>query len=312
MPAKTYIHNGHEYYAGTDKPVWPYRIREMRAGISAHPELALNDDDPAVYTLKALDRLERETRPSSGRNAAGKDRAAAMALTLAANLIREVAGWAIDHQLGKAKKGLGLHPLVLKNNPEDLERRAALDVHDHERAGSTSGELSPIQMRRFLLNLLGPMANPLSIPGDVIEALEALEFGETLPVFMKAPTSKRIGLTQNRAKLSAIAFIEFENAKGVMKHISTQVVMDEFFVTQSAVNEWKAELRTALGAFEVDRVLGFARGFGRAVLDELKKDGATGVRHHLEDQFGKPALQRAAKRYKARSRKASKRKTNRG
>jgi hypothetical protein len=307
MPAKTYIHNDREYYVGTNKPVWPYRIREIRNAISTELKQALNDDDSVIHTLKALDRLEQETRPSSDSNAAGKDRASVMALTLAAKLVQEIAGWAIDHQLGKAKKGLGLEPLVLGSDPEGLERVAALDVHDHEREGIVSGELNPIQTRRFLLNLLGPMASPLSIPNNVIEALEALDFGETLPVFMKAPTTKRSGLTEYRAKLGAIAFIEFENEKGVKKHISTQVVADEFLVTQASVNDWKVELRTALGAFEVDRFLGIARAFGRAAHAEVReKDGPPGVRDHLEDRFGRPALQRAAERYKARSRKALK------
>jgi hypothetical protein len=300
MTAETYTHNDREFYVDTHRPVWPHRIREVPNG--ADPTPALNDDDSVIHTLHALDRLERATRPSSGLNAEGKDLAAFRALRLAAGLIRDIAGWAIDHQFGKAKNGYGFAPISIQEQME-FDRQPDLDNHSHEKTGRECVGLDPIEARQFLLNMLRPMGHALRIPKNVIDGLEALQFGETLPIFMKAPTAKRSGLTEYRAKLAAIAFIAFENEKGVKKHVSTQEVADEFLVTEGSVNDGKVELRTALGAAEVDRVLEMAQAFGRAVLTELREDRPPGIRHHLEDQFGRPALQRAAESYKARSRK---------
>jgi len=62
--------------------------------------------------------------------------------------------------------------------------------------------------------MLFPMAEGLGIPFNVVEALEALDYGEVLPIFQKEPTTRRTGLIEYRAKLSALAFIEYEIRKG--------------------------------------------------------------------------------------------------
>jgi hypothetical protein len=145
---------------------------------------------------------------------------------------------------------------------------------------------------------------------DVVEAIEALDYGETLPIFQRAPTSKRTGLIVDRAKLRALAFIEYENMKGIKKGFSADKVVDAFAVTRDAVKDWRADLRVALGNFEVERAIEHAQDAGQSYVKYLKtvEDGQeheTGQRmcEYFEQAYGKPALLREAKRYKARSKK---------
>ncbi len=256
MPTKTYIRDDQEYYLDTDEPVWSHRYRQMRDGIKGKPAYDLKDEPGIIQILEALEELERETWPGLGLDPKGKDAAAFKALHLAAWLVDNVAGWAIDHQRGLAQEGLrflGTVADTVKASSEHSERLAAVDVHDHERDGASRGPLSPIQSRKFLLNMLVPMGDRLSLPDDIVEALEALDYGETLPIFAKASTSRRTGLIEYRAKLSAIAFIEYEHEKGTLKHRSTDTVMEAFAVTRDAAKDWKADLQVALGPYEVRR-----------------------------------------------------------
>ena len=111
----------------------------------------------------------------------------------------------------------------------------------------------------------------MSMPEDVVEAIEALDYGETLPIFQKEPTTRRTGLTEYRAKLSAIAFIEYENQKGMKKRVLMDEVIEAFAVTRDSVKDWRAELRVALGDHEVDAVLENAREFGEWYVNNAKK-----------------------------------------
>jgi hypothetical protein len=61
---------------------------------------------PVRKLLFNLAALEKTTRPQEGAvTARGKDRKAVEALNLANQLVRAVAGWAIDHQMGLALRG---------------------------------------------------------------------------------------------------------------------------------------------------------------------------------------------------------------
>jgi hypothetical protein len=281
-----------------------HRYRDKHDHLISDPPLALKDEQPVVELLDAIDELEKKTRPSLGGDAEGKDMAASIALSYAAQLVSYVAGWAIDHQLGLARAGLRFVPIVSKEfetNPEYLARRAAVDTHDHERNGSNRMPLTPVLARAVVLNMLLPMVEYLRIPYQIVEAIEALDFGETLPILEKVHTTKRTGLVEYRAKLTAIAFIDYEKEKGVSKRVSKEVVMEEFAVTNDAVKDWKTELISALGIFEVDRTLAGARASGRLFFASRKQHQV--ARDFYEDRYGSPALLRAARQYKSRSRK---------
>ena len=289
------------------------RHRERPNAFNGSKKGSLIDDRVVVSLIDQLDGLEQKTRPTSGPDAAGKDLAAFQALAKASWLVNRTAGWAIDHQRGLAQKGLQFVPLgtsQTKDNPDYLAQVAAVDTHDHERRGSERIKLTPNEARLFVLNILRPMSLRLDLPKEFIEALEALEFGETLPILAKRKTTKRTGLIEFRAKLAAVAFIEYQYVKGVKKYASTEIVADKFAVGRDAVKDWPVEVRAALGNLEVHRTISTAQNSARNYLQAAKQDDPDDFVSALdmedyEERFGLPALLEAAERYKGRSKKSS-------
>jgi hypothetical protein len=304
MPANTYLHENRESYIDDKGERVPsHRYRAIRDGMNAEPEQELRNDPEVIRALDHLDELERRTRPSLGANVRGKDFDAYEALYIAAGLFDYVAGWAIDNQRGLAQRGerSDSHEMFLR-------RKAAGEDHSLETRGALRQPLDSVQARRFLFNLLHAMG-PRIVPNDIVEAIEALDYGETLPIFQKLRTTKRTGLIVQKAKLQAIAFIEYESQKGIRKHVSVEKVMEAFAVTRDSVKDWKAELRVALGTFRVDMVLTCARNAGEAFAHELRQTEKVWEPHvfeRCEEEYGKPGLLEAAKRYKARSKKGVK------
>src|SRR5262245_19057288 len=98
--------------------------------------LASKRDKYIAVLLRELAKLEAETDPKHGpASTKDKDRKAFIALNLAGKLVRAAAEWAIDHQVGLAREGLSFvpsGPSQLKNVPEYLAARAAVDDHKHE------------------------------------------------------------------------------------------------------------------------------------------------------------------------------------
>src|SRR4051812_16233871 len=69
--------------------------------------------DWADGLIKRLIELRDKTNPDKGSSAAsGKDLAAFEALQCAGDLVKALAGWAIDHQIGLASHGLQFVPLA--------------------------------------------------------------------------------------------------------------------------------------------------------------------------------------------------------
>jgi hypothetical protein len=306
---KTTMVEGVECYEGTQRPIWMHRF-SIVAERDAGKRVPLSENGIVLRMLDSIQELEEQSRPGEDDNAPGKDMAAFNALTAAAVLVKQIAGWALDHQRGLAEKGLKFVPNAPtqgKRSPAYLESKAAVDTHEHERLGSLRNELSIAQQRRFVINILGAMDFGLGLPNDFVEALEALEFGETLPLVEPIHTRKRTGLTAYRAKLTAIAFVEYQSKKGVKKHQSMDEVAREFGQSADAVKDWPVDLREVLGNSEVERILTEARGSGAQYLEERRNlsDGPDWC-EYFEGHYGRPAMLRAAARFKARSKKGRK------
>jgi hypothetical protein len=110
--------------------------------------------------IAELAELESSKEPSGGaKTARGKDKKAIRALEIAGRVVRGVAGWAIDHQMGLALQ----HRSSVRQIREPLPHRrylaaelAKVDRHDHEIAGATLpvGNVPAVVARRALLNML--------------------------------------------------------------------------------------------------------------------------------------------------------------
>lgn len=288
---KTYFVDGREYYSADDAPVWPQRHREL---VGSRPLAA---EKSILGMLSRIDELEQRTRPSAGdASAVGKDAAAFQALSLAARLVEHIAGWAIDHQRGMAEKALRFVPRG-HSSPTYHEARAAVDQHEHERAGASVEKFDPPAARRFVSNMVLAMGSGLRLPNELTEALEALDYGEVLPILQKVRTTKRTGLVEYRAKLTAVAYIEYQYKKGVLKRLSIEVVAEKFkTVAIDSVKDWPVEVRAALGNLAVERAIAFARNAGAS----YRRPDFADLREGFEQRFGEPALDEAARRYRAR------------
>ena len=290
--------------------IWPMRYHENPDMITGEPRGHFSQDKYVLKVLKKIQECEIASRPSGGdMTAMDKDMAAYEALNLAAGLIEYVAGWAIYHQIGLALHGMQFVPVGPVQTRKHLEYLAAkkkADSHDHERDGGalTKQGVDLLTARRSFINILAPMAAHLNLPASTLEALRALDYGDTRPIRKTAAPIRKIGLIELEVKLKALAYIEYEYRKGTKKFQSQDVVAAKFgMITRDAVRDWNVDLRQkkALGSLRVDRELAFARNCGisyQAIKLKQVAGETTRSADHFEELYGLPALNRAAERWR--------------
>jgi hypothetical protein len=257
--------------------------------------------------LEQLEQLEKSTRPSGGeRAAAGKDRAAFEALQTAGALVKHVAGWAIDHQIGLATKGLGYVPLGppgAREHPDYIAARLAANSHDHERVGASVKTLDPVTERAALLNLL--IANPGGFPAVVQrparEALEALALEEVLPMLAPVKGNRKVKRGEAKLQLQAIGFIEFQIAAGGKKKDALETAANFLCMAESTVSGWEYRLIKMLGALEVARSNARYADWGRTYKAHKERRAAGDIEakpETYEALGGLPALHKVAGKYR--------------
>jgi hypothetical protein len=314
MTDEKYIENGREYYRASGNRVWPRRNREhptAKPGDQQHTK-PLIENELVRALIERLDSLEKRTRPSGGEETEhGKDLAAFQALHFAGDLVRHVAGWAIDHQIGLATARLGFVPLgtpQVKAHDDYIEARAMVDGHEHERIGGNSIDLDPLTARDALINLL--LANSggfsQSVQRPAIEALEALEFGEVTPMVARAKSNQKVKLIEARLQLEIIGFVEFQSAAfGHGARLAAQKKASSVLeiVGVDAIRGWGKRLRGELGELTVVRALSRYANWGRSY-KAGKEQWAAGKDRDpeaymvFEELGGLPALHEAAKKYR--------------
>lgn len=272
--------------------------------------------DTAEYIKQLLPlflELQARTDPASTEDTAkGKDLAALKALEWSGEVVRTLAGWAIDHQTGLAFEGrafVPLQPSGTKEHPEYLEARAAVDDHRHEFTGaalraSPNALADPAVARQLIVNLL--YANPDGFPPTIvrmlIDALHDLEYGRVHPLLAPVKKSRKVNREEQQLQLSAIAFIAYRVGRGKTKVRASQEVADAYGVSRDAILTWEKRLRDELGSLEVSRNLSFASNAASNAEAELKASytGADIDRYgKWDERFGDAALQKAAQSYRA-------------
>lgn len=265
------------------------------------------DDQFRQGFFDLLDAYEELSRPSGGKATANeKDMRAFSALGCAGELVDDLAGWAIDHTVGLALNGrrwVPLQPSGVKSHPEYLAEREAVDDHIHEKTGGaqTAYEtLDPVMCRRIFLGLL--QANPGGFPAEIqemmVEALEALDFGETLPILQPAVTDRKRKFRELRLQLRAVEFVEFRHATGMTKSAARDRVGLAYGQAATTVRLWEGRLRTELGELEVSRNIAFAQARASVAKELEQKIGAgASLRSTSTDRYGDEALKAAGKRY---------------
>jgi hypothetical protein len=252
-------------------------------------------DDPVVRDmLQRLDLLERHTDPRHPDSEHDKDASANKALRIVSDLSAYVSGWAIDHKIGLAIEGFGNIPDVATQTrtPAYDGLRESVNSHRHEAAGQSRDLASSVQ-RKALSNLFNAIAaSPrVSLCDPLAEALLALEYGETLPIFDAVKSGRKRQFRELILQLYALCFIEYKEVLGGKKYELQSEVEEAFGVSHSTVRGWERLLPEQLDPFYVANALSRARRCGEADRDNSSES--------FDRFWGKAALSKWGAEYKA-------------
>lgn len=284
---------------------WPHR--------AAGPEFRKMKDKRVAEALEALRRFEEMSRPDGGDvTAKHKDRNAFAALACAGELVELLAGWAIDHAVGLGLSGLRWVPGQIPGEKpyfKYLVAKIEVDDHRHETVGGVHSRMSsikdfegldPIVLRQILINLL--VRNPGGFPSPIqkmtVEALEALNYSETLPMLKAVESGRKARRRELKLQLEAVKFIEYRCAKGLKRYKAEEEVGEAYGRSGTTVRLWKSRLRKELGELEVSSEIQIAKNIAVTKKDVRRKNAA-GVRRRgaAVDYYGPQALKKAAARY---------------
>jgi hypothetical protein len=218
-------------------------------------------DGVIATLLEIIDKLRLETDPAGGdATAVGKHEKSLHALHLAGQLVRELVGWAIDHQVGVAIQSIPPVP-HLPLGVEGLRARAIAmreaDSHSHEISGETAerADIPDFALRDILAAMMQVNAGglPLTAATAIHDALKALDLGETQPIF--APVGRQgKSLRQRQLQLKAIEFVVFRRKRGQKQVDAEIVVLDAYGLTgETAYKQWRKQVAKFLGEFAVER-----------------------------------------------------------
>ena len=261
--------------------------------------------DRASAALSALDRIEADTDPrvhDANPTDKQKDSLAFQAVRTAAHIMKATAGWALDHQVGLASIGLDFVPIRIGSVRDLLsyrDARTSVDKHEHERVGAAirNNHFDAATARRVLLQVVRALGDvlPMDVHAQVVEGLEALEFGETTPIFEAVPSTAKRQLRERRAELKAIANVEFQKACGARAAAAQQEVADAFGVTAETLRRWEKAIRKTLGDIVVEGAIFHARTAASQVLAARRKQNSG---PSFLQQYGEEAVRYHGQRYK--------------
>lgn len=301
----------------------PYRHRRERNSLDDSKRLTFINK-----LVASLLTLERRTVPVSGAEAVDdKDRDAYEALRILSLLAEQLAGWAIDHQIGLALNGLEFvpgHPSGARDHPDYLRVKARADSHEHEARGSAYFQSAYFELdipternaraeRRMLANLLyaNPGGFPISLARSASEALKALDWGETQDLLRPEKTGRdEDSYTTDQLKLRALMHVEYFNAQGTKKNSAQTTVGDAYGRGQDIVRGWEPTLREILGTLEVTSMLSVAENLGvnaKAAKADKSNPLFDGDFERSEAWLGESALQENGQRFQAIARAAPRR-----
>ena len=208
-------------------------------------------------------------------------------LSRAGDLVATLCGWAIDHEIGKAALEAGyffpgrMVSTVPDDAREEWERRSAIaNSHEPEKEGARiSGfsadkseqhrEFAPEVQREMIVNILRRLnaGLDLSLLKDLMAALEALNLGETLPLFEPSKPMARAGdYTRAKLQLDTLCWIEYhahrsheDKAAPAIRRVLKALGREPTEEAVRGIREWHGRVVKKLGIIHVEQMLGFAR-----------------------------------------------------
>jgi hypothetical protein len=254
--------------------------------------------------------LQRDHDPRLGKmSSRAKDINAFTALRYANMLSGRLVGWAINHQVGLAAEGRkfsGFAPHDHLDHPEYVEQRSAADDHRHELTGGNlqAKDIDPVAARKSMINLLraNPGAFPERITRMMVEALEALDYNEVLPILRPIKAGRKVGYREERMRLEAISFIAYRTARGKTKISALREVAAAFGQDVETIRSWEKRLRDDLGTLAVARAISNAKATAfreeQAIRESYSGEAPLDM-GMAEEIYGQAALLRLANDYKA-------------
>ena len=254
--------------------------------------------------------MAQDTDPLQPDTAQDKDHKAYQALKIIGDFTRSMAGWAVYHHIGLAKKGLDWvpgQPSGAKGHEEYLARKLMVDSHEHEDWGRSlldygdlPSQLDGRFLRQLLRNLLYP--NPLKLPDQIrqsyLDSLDASKNNEALG-FLDIP---RAGHQENateatKLKLAALGFFYFFVAEGLSKTEARADIGLAFGVEVETVRGWEVNLKKA-HSLELSRTKSFAENIWSSINCKEGQSDPEGL-SLLKSYYNLVALEKAGSRYQA-------------
>lgn len=249
-----------------------------------------------------------EEKPETSRDAL-----AYSALLTAAGVIKYAARWALEHEYGLAERRLGFMPLVtgdVTKLPAYHEKQTQVDDPSNQVRGAAlmkeQKDFEPSIARQMLINILRPLRDlfPPGLHAQVLEGLEALEYGDAAPIFSPVREGRKRGYLELKLQLKAVCHVEFRYRKGERKLVALDHVADAFGVDPETVRKWEPRLRKELGEIVVADALSRARHLGSRFRAARKSSADTQdplreiTFSEAEVRYGGPALQRDGANFK--------------
>lgn len=216
-----------------------------------HRDCSLTEKE-VLEIISELRRLEAETQPSAG-HAEGKDLASHMAIMAARRLVDALAGWAFDHQIGMVINETLGGPYrsggKAKNRSEYEERQRALDEHRHEATASVCRFKDPVQNRRILARLfrLNMPGLPLALSIKIATALEAIDFGETMPLLARNGIGRQKTYRKVILRFWAALHVEYLLGLGRPRIDALARVGDAYDREPETIEGWISDLPSKVG-----------------------------------------------------------------
>lgn len=210
------------------------------------------------------------------------------ALAAVGTLLDGAAGWAVDHEIGKAANDIGdfisvrpdpskratakaaerFDQLAPRVNSKRMEEVGADIRRDHHLIDDRSKGYQPEVQRQMLINVLRPIAATANIRllHTLVEALEALNMGETYQL-LTADAGPRRSFTLAMLKVHALRYIEYQVARwGKAKAVVIEDVLNAYGRAGSdrkTISNWKKQVECRLGTVAVAQQLEAAAKVGK-------------------------------------------------
>ena len=213
------------------------------------------------------------------REVAGKDLAARCTVGVAGVLVKTVAGWAINHLIGRALPDA-------ENRPANSHENEIVGAEEYNSQNVRKRSADQAALDRKIIQEILDWYSPKSIlPGwlavELGQSLGALNFGEVWPLLKPANRGLhgKNPLQILWYKWFAIMYANFLVGKGMKKYLAEERVSSEFGISLATLRSWASrDLPTHYG--------------NKAIADELSEAHAAGQLAAFRESHPTPAAPR--------------------